>query len=162
MIKTTSKLGLGLAMLAMILAGCTATQEVEQEPTNIGTRGVQFPEPQKAPDPVEEVIENTFYFEFDKSTLSDKTKFLLRRHAEQLGRQPVAITLEGHADERGTREYNMALGERRAEAVRGFLLGEGVTVKIEVISFGEEQPAAMGSNEEAWALNRRVELKYDN
>ena len=162
MIKTTSKLGLGLALLAMILAGCTSTQEVEPEPTDVGTRGVQFPEPKQEPDPVEEVLENTFYFDFDKSTLSDKTKFLLRRHAEQLSRQPAAIILEGHADERGTREYNMALGERRAEAVRGFLLGEGVTVEIEVISFGEEQPAAIGSDEEAWALNRRVELKYDN
>ena len=160
MIKTTSKIGLGLALLAMILAGCTATQEVEPEPADVGTRGVQFPE--QTSDPVEEAIENTFYFDFDKSTLSDKTKFLLRRHAEQLSRQPVAITLEGHADERGTREYNMALGERRAEAVRGFLLGEGVTVQIEVISFGEEEPAVVGSNEEAWALNRRVELKYDN
>ena len=68
--------------------------------------------------------------------------------------------MEGHADERGTREYNMALGERRAIAVKEFLVFQGVAAnRIEVISYGEERAAAYGSNDRAWSLNRRVELK---
>lgn len=162
MMKITSKLGLALVLLSMVLAGCTtATQEEPQpEPTNVGGRDVQIPEPEPRPEPVIEVIETTFYFDFDESKLKEKTKYLLRRHAEKLSREPMAIILEGHADERGTPEYNMALGERRAEAVRDFLLSLGVPVSIEVISYGEQRPVAMGSNEEAWSLNRRVELKY--
>ena len=157
MIKTTSKLGLGLVLLSIILAGCaTKTQE------EVGTRGVQFPEQQSEPkaEPVVEALQSTFYFDFDQSVLKDKTKSLLRQYAEKLSREPSAILLEGYADERGTREYNLALGERRANAVRDFLLAQDVTVDIEVISYGEEKPAAEGSTEEAWALNRRVELKY--
>jgi peptidoglycan-associated lipoprotein len=70
------------------------------------------------------------------------------------------VRLEGHADERGTREYNMALGERRATSVKEFLVMQGVaSERIEVISFGEERAAAYGSDDEAWRLNRRVELK---
>ena len=73
---------------------------------------------------------------------------------------PRNVRLEGHADERGTREYNMALGERRAQAVKEFLVLQGVSPSlIEVISYGEERAAAYGSNEDAWGLNRRVELK---
>ena len=157
MTKTTSKLGLILVLLSMILVGCKTTSEPEPEKPaeDVGTRGVQFPS-----EPVEEVIANTFYFDFDESALTDKTKSLLRRHAEKLDSKPVAIILEGHADERGTREYNLALGERRAEAVRDFLLAQGVTVTMEVISYGEERPAIVGADsEEGWRLNRRVVLK---
>ena len=69
--------------------------------------------------------------------------------------------MEGHADERGTREYNLALGERRADAVRRVLLANGVAAsQIKVVSYGEERPAALGHNEDAWALNRRAELVY--
>jgi peptidoglycan-associated lipoprotein len=161
MIKTTAKLGLGLVLFSVILAGCsTAAKKDEQpKPVDVGTRGVQFPV-EAMPEPVVEVIPTTFYFDFDQSELKDKTKFLLRRHAEKLSREPAAIILEGHADERGTREYNLALGERRAMAVRDFLLALDVKVDIEVISYGEERPAVIGANgEEGWMLNRRVELK---
>jgi peptidoglycan-associated lipoprotein len=160
MIKTTSKLGLVLVLFSLILAGCsTATQEEQQpEPVNVVMPPVQTP---AEPKPVVEVILSTFYFDFDESTLNDKTKFLLRRHAEKLSNNPAAIILEGHADERGTREYNLALGERRAQAVQGFLRSLGVNVDIEVISYGEERPAIYNANnEQEWALNRRVELKF--
>ena len=71
------------------------------------------------------------------------------------------VRLEGHADERGTREYNLALGERRAKAVANYLAIQGVPrPQIEVISYGEEKPAALGQGESAWAQNRRVELIY--
>ena len=105
-------------------------------------------------------VARVFYFEFDKAILNSEARAALRLHAQSLRANPVNIRLEGHADERGTREYNMALGERRGNSARDFLIQEGVNgAQIEVISYGEESPAAMGSNDESWALNRRVEIK---
>lgn len=105
-------------------------------------------------------IDTVFYFDFDKATLKPEATAALSMHAERLKAKPVNIRLEGHADERGTREYNMALGERRANAVKEFLMSQGVDGSIvEVVSYGEESPAVAESNESAWALNRRVELK---
>lgn len=103
--------------------------------------------------------ENVFYFDFDSSALRADSRALLDAHAAALKAKPRAIRLEGHADERGTREYNIALGERRAQAVRAYLLSKGVTSSIEVISYGEEKPAVSASNNYAWQQNRRVELK---
>ena len=115
----------------------------------------------------EEVIEqptNTaatvFYFEFDKAILSSDTRASLIEHAQFMKSYPSNIRLEGHADERGTREYNMALGERRANSVKEFMVLQGVpSSMIEVISYGEERAASFGSNSAAWSMNRRVELK---
>ncbi len=105
-------------------------------------------------------VETVFYFEFDKAILRPEALAALRIHAQRLIANPVNVRLEGHADERGTREYNMALGERRGAAVKEFLMLQGVNGSgIEVISYGEERPAAMASNERAWAQNRRVEIK---
>lgn len=105
-------------------------------------------------------LETVFYFEFDKSILKPEALAALRIHAQRLQTRPVNVRIEGHADERGTREYNMALGERRGAAVRDFLVSQGVDAGLlEVISYGEERPVAMGSNESDWALNRRAELK---
>lgn len=105
-------------------------------------------------------VATVFYFEFDQSTLNSEARAALTIHAEVLNRSPRSIRLEGHADERGSREYNMALGERRANAVRDFLILQGVSSQlIETISYGEERPAQSGSNESTWSANRRVELK---
>ena len=105
-------------------------------------------------------LETVFYFDFDKATLRPESRAALQGHAANLRSNPKHIRLEGHTDERGTREYNMALGERRGNAVRDFLVLNGVdTSLIEVVSYGEERPAATGSDESSWALNRRVELK---
>lgn len=105
-------------------------------------------------------IARVFYFDFDKSTLKPEAIEALHMHAQRLTANPVSVRLEGHADERGTREYNMALGERRANAVRDFLVLQGVDGGLlEVISYGEEMPEAMGSSENSWAQNRRVEIK---
>ena len=105
-------------------------------------------------------LETVFYFDFDKATLRPEVRAALQGHAANLRSNPKHIRLEGHTDERGTREYNMALGERRANAVRDFLVLNGVDPSlIEVVSYGEERPAAIGSDESSWALNRRVELK---
>lgn len=106
------------------------------------------------------VIDTTFYFEFDSAVLTDGARAALTLHAEQLAASPRAVRLEGHADERGSREYNMALGERRANAVRDFLVLQGVnSSSIETISYGEEQAAETGTGEMVWSKNRRVELK---
>lgn len=102
---------------------------------------------------------NVFYFEFDSFVLTEQTRAALLAHAEYLKAAPRSLRLEGHADERGSREYNMALGEKRAAAVKDFLSSQGVSSAVEVVSFGEEQPAEKGHAEGSWSKNRRVELK---
>ena len=102
------------------------------------------------------------YFDFDQSTLRAEYSDLLQRHAANLANDGRArIRLEGHADERGSREYNIGLGERRSQAVRSLLLIQGGSPgQISTVSFGEERPAAFGSDESSYKQNRRVEIKY--
>lgn len=105
-------------------------------------------------------VDTVFYFDFNKTILKPESLVALRIHAQRLVANPASIKLQGHADERGTREYNMALGERRAMAVKEFLTLQGVDGgSIETISYGEERPAVAGSNDTSWALNRRVEIR---
>jgi len=101
---------------------------------------------------------DTVYFAFDSTILRQQSQNVLRQQAAWLERNPNArVTIAGHADERGTREYNLALGARRAEAVRSYLVDLGVSPnRLDTISYGEERPAVAGSNEEAWARNRRA------
>ena len=102
----------------------------------------------------------TFYFEYDSSDLKPEAMRALDVHARDLKGNGARVVLEGHADERGTREYNMALGERRAKAVQRYLVLQGVAQgQLELVSYGEERPVAMGSDEQSWAQNRRVELR---
>jgi len=102
----------------------------------------------------------TFYFEYDSSELRADAMRSLDVHARDLKASRAKVVLEGHTDERGTREYNMALGERRARAVQRYLTLQGVAPsQLELVSWGEERPAAFGSDEYAWAQNRRVELR---
>jgi peptidoglycan-associated lipoprotein len=103
-----------------------------------------------------------FYFDFDQALVKREGHAALNKHARFLAANSSArLRLEGHADERGTREYNLALGERRANAVRGYLTSQGAgTYQIEVISYGEEKPAIDGHNAQSWTANRRVELIY--
>lgn len=103
-----------------------------------------------------------FYFDYDQAGLNSNDYDALKAHALYLSKNPSArVQVGGNTDERGTREYNMALGERRAKAVSAFLTSNGAkSGQLEVISYGEEKPAATGESEEAWAKNRRVELEY--
>ena len=103
-------------------------------------------------------IGNTVFFDYDSSALSADAEGTLMRQAAFLNANPaLTVTLEGHCDERGTREYNLALGERRGSAARDFLLAQGVdSARIRVVSYGKERPAAAGSNESSWAKNRRA------
>ena len=102
------------------------------------------------------------YFDFDKAEVRTEYQALITNHAEYIAGHPdMSVVLEGHADERGSREYNIALGERRAKAIKQMLVLQGVSEKqLQVISFGEERPVALGHDESAWSLNRRVELLY--
>lgn len=104
----------------------------------------------------------TVYFAFDRSDVPAAAITSLRAHADYLKRNPSArIRLEGHTDERGTREYNVALGERRSQSVERFLRVAGVSAsQIETVSYGEEKPAAFGQDEMSWAKNRRVVINY--
>ena len=105
---------------------------------------------------------STIYFNYDRSNVREDQRPALDENAQKLREyQPEdMVVVEGHADERGTIEYNLALGERRAQAVKTYLVDAGVAdSRIETVSFGEEQPAVMGSDESSWSQNRRVELK---
>ena len=115
-------------------------------------------------DPMADALTMIIYFDFDQSELRSEYGDLLARHAGQLANNSrMRVRLEGHADERGSREYNIGLGERRSQAVRRMLLIQGASAsQISTVSFGEERPAAMGSDEESYALNRRVEIQYIN
>ncbi len=108
------------------------------------------------------LAKRTVYFDFDESVILDQDRPILEAHAQYLSQNPgAAVTLEGHTDERGTREYNLALGERRSIAVRQFMSLLGASgQQMRTLSYGEERPAATGHNEEAWALNRRVVIVY--
>jgi len=160
-IKMINTLKTLLTMVAVLglLVGCSSntTEEPTPEPTVEPTM-----EPVVEADPYEAIqnLATVFYFDFDQSILKAEARSALMIYAEVLNAAPKSIRLEGHADERGTREYNMALGERRANAVRDFLVLQGVDASyIETVSYGEESPASVGSEEGSWSQNRRVEIQ---
>lgn len=120
-----------------------------------GNMGVARPGTQE--DMVVNVGDRVF-FNFDRSDLTAEARATLDRQATWLKKYSMlTVTLEGHCDERGTREYNLALGERRAMAAKNYLIAEGISPdRITTVSYGKERPAVLGSNEAAWAQNRRA------
>ena len=113
-------------------------------------------------DPNSPLSQRVLYFDLDSSQIKDEDRDIITVHAEFLAaHSDIMIVLEGHADERGSREYNIALGEKRAKTVKQFMTLQGVAEsQIQVISFGEERPVALGHDGAAWNLNRRVEILY--
>jgi peptidoglycan-associated lipoprotein len=113
-------------------------------------------------DPDSPLADRVIYFDFDRYEVRPEFRDTVRSHADYLRRNPdLRVRLEGHTDERGSREYNIGLGDRRAQAVRRMLVLNGVSEnQIRTVSYGEERPAVTASNEEAWARNRRVEIVY--
>jgi peptidoglycan-associated lipoprotein len=113
-------------------------------------------------DPNSPLAQRVIYFELDSSQVREADRAVLANHAAYLKENPQAvITLEGHGDERGSPEYNIALGERRAQAVRQMMEFSGATAQqLPTVSYGEEKPAVDGHDESAWSQNRRVELIY--
>ena len=108
------------------------------------------------------ISKRVVYFDFDRSDVKDDFRAIVAAHGKYLaGNSDARVTLEGHADERGTREYNIALGERRIAAVQRILTLQGASsAQINSISYGEERPAALGHDDDAWSLNRRAEFIY--
>jgi len=113
-------------------------------------------------DPSNPLSSRVVYFGFDSDSIKPEDRDIIIAHAQYLSSNSgEKVVLEGHADERGTREYNIALGERRANAVKQLMTLQGVaSSQIDVVSFGEERPIAIGHDESAWSQNRRVEILY--
>jgi len=164
---------LTVALVAALLAGCPSSPPVpDPEPTDTtygsdgantdGMGGDTLSGGEYLEDPSAGELGSVIYFDFDSSEVRAADQDLVARHAMNLGNDAmVRVRLEGHADERGSREYNIGLGERRAQAVRQLLLLQGVSAsQIATVSFGEERPAAFGSGEADYSQNRRVEFKY--
>ncbi len=130
--------------------------------TGIGTSGSGGTDLQGEQGDAVTSIPRVVYFQYDSSDLSQEVQSIIAAHAVILNQnQNWNIVLEGHADERGTREYNLALGQERAQAVADLLQIYNINLdRIQQVSYGEEEPAALESNEEAWAKNRRVEILY--
>ena len=161
-----------IGVCALLLNACASTTkkaETEQGQTAAGQqeqRGAAQAETgfKGSPfdDPNNPLSKHTVYFDFDKSDIHPEDRDIIIAHAQSLVQHPdTKVVLEGHTDERGTREYNIALGERRARAVSQLMQLQGVAQsQIDVVSFGEERPVALGHDESAWRLNRRVEITY--
>ncbi|HSH43316.1 MAG TPA: peptidoglycan-associated lipoprotein Pal [Arenicellales bacterium] len=158
------------AMLSLVLAGCGGDKGVKGEEGAGGAGGEGGVTASGLSDDggasgsllgadMEQLLStNKVYFEFDSAAVDEESRRVIEAHSQFLIENPdVNVVLEGHTDERGTREYNLALGERRANAVAEIMVAYGVAAgRIQTISYGEERPAAMGSDESAWQLNRRV------
>ena len=143
----------------LIFVGCSSLQVTEESLANQSVAGVSISSKSTA---TKAVLANAVvYFEYDKSNLTAKSIQALRGVSDLMQRNSkITLSIEGHADERGTREYNLALGQRRAESVANYLISNGIKRnRLNVKSYGEERPLALGSNDTAWSKNRRVELK---
>ncbi|MDM7926726.1 MAG: peptidoglycan-associated lipoprotein Pal [bacterium] len=153
--------------VSVVLAGCS--KQVQKNPEGEGSiteERVQTPaeprqerkvEPRPERSAAAIVLDNV-YFDYDQHALSSQARGVLAGHSRTLRENPgVRVRIEGHCDERGTIEYNLALGERRAVSVKRYLVDAGVDERrISTISYGKERPADPGHNEQAWALNRRA------
>lgn len=145
-----------LAAVLLLAAACSSTPEPEMSAAESGAAVPAGPAPGSAEDFAGSVQDRVF-FALDRHNLDEGDKQILRRQADWLSRYPtVMITVEGHCDERGTREYNMALGAKRADAVKDFLVGQGIDAnRIKIVSYGKERPVDPRSAEAAWRINRR-------
>ena len=153
--------------LVLFISACSSTPKDSADSTGSGTTGV-FNEPEGTltesspsivPGSQEDLIVNVgdrVFFNYDSAELDSDAQELLQDQAAWIKQHDVSITIEGHCDERGTREYNLALGEKRAQAVKNHLMSLGVSsTKVTTVSYGKERPAVVGSNEGAWSQNRR-------
>ena len=165
---------LGAVIFALItLVACSSTSESDDamddsqesststsssaQTSGASTSGQLTQEQIRAQNAIQQTV---FYFDFDVAEFQAEDRQTLVYHARDLAANPnKRVRLEGHADERGTREYNLALGERRANGIMNFLIVNGASrSQLEVVSYGEERPAATGSTDQAYSRNRRVEI----
>ncbi len=177
------KKGLFIIVPAVFLWGCESTPEQEDTGVDEVVKVDSSPAPTPAPvdqgrtvqpivqpalDPLDDpnsiLSQRIVYFDYDQNEVNPEFREIIKAHAEYLASNPsTRITVEGNADERGTREYNIGLGDRRASAVRQLMVLQGATSsQVETISYGEERPADLGHNEDSWNKNRRVEIVYSS
>jgi peptidoglycan-associated lipoprotein len=168
--KNPVSIVLVLASVALI-AGCPSKPKEQpptaQTPTTSDTSGLDT-SPVSSDEtaiqgPSGELLsQRIVFFDFDRAEIRADSQAVVSSHAAFLAKNPtVKVRLEGHADERGSREYNIGLGERRGQAVRRALMLQGVAEnQLSTVSYGEERPASAGSDEQAYAQNRRVEIVY--
>jgi peptidoglycan-associated lipoprotein len=166
--------------LTILLLGCSKDQVKEDEPVEVtdltadpasssedgaqtyGAEDDSGPAFSQLDDPQSPLSVRTIYFEYDSSEISSDYRSTVEAHSLYLQQNPsTSVILEGHGDERGSREYNLALGERRAKAVKQQMLLLGANSnQIKLVSYGEERPASDGHDESSWQQNRRVEILY--
>lgn len=168
--KNSVSITLLVASLAL-LAGCPSKPKTQpdqpattttSDTSGLDTSAVSSDETAIQGPSGELLSQRIVYFDFDRAEVRADSQSVVTAHAAFLAKNPnVKVRLEGHADERGSREYNIGLGERRGQAVRRALLLQGVAeVQLSTVSYGEERPASAGSDEQAYAQNRRVEIVY--
>ncbi|OPZ78413.1 MAG: Outer membrane lipoprotein Omp16 precursor [Alphaproteobacteria bacterium ADurb.Bin438] len=145
---------LSLFAAIALLTACAGTED-----TAITSSERQYPVEQAGSVEFKDYTKDRVFFAYDKSSLSEEAIKTLRLQVEWLKANPeVNVQIQGHCDERGTREYNLGLGERRANVVKEYLVSRGVAAsRVRTISYGKEKPAVFGANEAAWAQNRRSE-----
>lgn len=160
--------------LVSFLAACASKKPiepvVEPEPVPVAEAPAPVPAPAPAPvveydplnDPNNQLANRSVYYPFDVSVVQAADKPVVQAHAKYLSEHPNrSVRLEGNCDERGSSEYNLGLGQRRADGVKQMLLLGGARAsQIETVSYGEESPRAIGHDESAWAQNRRTDIKY--
>jgi peptidoglycan-associated lipoprotein len=154
---------LGLMAALLIVAGCETPPEETTTTETATTEAMPAPAPMQKMSAQEDLVINVgdrVFFDFDKSDLRPDAIDTLNRQSDWMKTNgSVTVAIEGHCDERGTREYNLALGERRASSAKQYLESMGVSGgRMETVSYGKERPAVLGSNEAAWAQNRRAVL----
>ena len=170
--KTVWQLTLAM-IIALTLTACKTTPEAVPEPTpepepttDVDTKAApdphDFTDSRNFDNPESLLSKRVIYFDFDKSTVRPEYRGIVSAHAAYAAAHSSArVTLEGHADERGTREYNLGLAERRGNAVMGLMSAQGARgSQLVVVSYGEERPTCRVSDENCWSQNRRVEVVY--
>jgi peptidoglycan-associated lipoprotein len=160
-----------------LLAACASTPEEQTTSADTGAAATTAPaagaesmgagnagasQMNPLDDPNSLLSKRVIYFDFDKADIKPEYRDIVQAHAAYLAQNSgTKVTLEGNTDERGTREYNMGLGERRANAVKSVLTLQGASAgQVDTVSYGEERPVAMGHDEQSWGQNRRVEIVY--
>lgn len=160
----TLRNALGLAVAVTVLAGCSSNKNADNSGANANSAPIDSGMSSGMDSSAGDLssLTRVYYFDFDKADLRPDSQAALDRSISVLKNGSQRIRLEGNGDERGTREYNMALGERRANSVANYMVVNGIARdRIETVSYGEEKPAATGHDEGAWSQNRRVELKLN-
>jgi peptidoglycan-associated lipoprotein len=168
-------------MIVGMLGACATDPPKEQEPARVEDAGAATPPPpppsgprvatpadrgkvgmDPLKDPGSILSKRSIYFDFDSNVVKDEFRPVVAAHAKYLGQnRNTRVRIEGNTDERGSREYNLALGQRRADAVREMMQVLGASAgQIETVSFGEEKPRAQGGDEGSWAENRRADIRY--